>query len=154
MHKKSAFMTQRLTLVSAALLVALFGFTGCKEDGCTDPDAVNYNADAKSDDSLCEWEADVVFWFDEPYANFMSNFGTTQLRVTFDNDYLGAMSIDQPFVTQPTCDDPVAITVTKRYSGTKNRNFWLSVEDQNGAFLDEGPRGVRANECTHIKIDN
>ncbi len=57
-------------------------------------------------------------------------------------------------VTQPTCDDPVAITVTKRYTGSKSRNFWLSVEDQDGTFLDEDLRGMRANECTHIKIDN
>ena len=41
----------KLFLISLTLLSLIT--TGCKDDGCTDPLAVNYDIDAKTDNSLC-----------------------------------------------------------------------------------------------------
>lgn len=48
-------------IFSALIVIALFfGYTSCKPDketeGCTDPDALNYNADATVDDGSCTYE--------------------------------------------------------------------------------------------------
>jgi hypothetical protein len=41
---------------SLAVVTALALFTGCKKEGCNDPDATNYNADAGKDDGSCLFE--------------------------------------------------------------------------------------------------
>lgn len=39
--------------VASALFIGASTFTACGTDGCTDPDATNYNADADTDDGSC-----------------------------------------------------------------------------------------------------
>ena len=41
------------TFIIAASLI--FGATSCKKEGCTDMDAVNYNAEAEKDDNSCTY---------------------------------------------------------------------------------------------------
>ncbi|GAB4250553.1 MAG: hypothetical protein Kow0079_03910 [Vicingaceae bacterium] len=41
-------------------LVILTGLSSCKKkEGCTDPEAINYSADAKKDDGSCEYETNI-----------------------------------------------------------------------------------------------
>jgi hypothetical protein len=47
--KNLRFLTLALVLASVSL------FTSCKKKGCTDPDSINYNADAKKDDGSCKY---------------------------------------------------------------------------------------------------
>src|SRR5687767_10379029 len=35
------------------LLLSAISFSSCKKKGCTDPNALNYNAEAKADDGTC-----------------------------------------------------------------------------------------------------
>ena len=37
------------------LSLALFTVASCKKEGCTDPNAINYDADAKKDDGTCTY---------------------------------------------------------------------------------------------------
>ena len=46
--------TSKILLLT--LLVASTTFVGCKKEGCTDPTATNYDADAKKDDGSCEYD--------------------------------------------------------------------------------------------------
>ena len=49
--KNLKFLALALVFASVSLL------TSCKKKGCTDPDSINYNADAKKDDGSCQYEA-------------------------------------------------------------------------------------------------
>ncbi len=45
--------------IFAIVIVSIIGsttFTGCKKEGCTDPEALNYDADAKKDDNSCIYQ--------------------------------------------------------------------------------------------------
>ncbi|MCH8329981.1 MAG: hypothetical protein IH946_01145 [Bacteroidetes bacterium] len=44
---------KRVTLLLCLLAIGTIVFTGCKKEGCTDPEATNYDADAKDDDGSC-----------------------------------------------------------------------------------------------------
>lgn len=39
------------------LAITSFAFTGCKEEGCTDPTAINYDEEADKDDGSCIFES-------------------------------------------------------------------------------------------------
>lgn len=135
------------------LALMSFVFAGCREQGCTDPDAVNYSADAGRDDGSCEFEGDLVFWFDEPYSNFIQSLNVTQLRFFVADDFVGSLDAWSFVEAQPTCGDSGALTVTLEMDDVKNRNFLYRVESQTGAFLTEGLQAVRANTCSVRRID-
>jgi len=49
-------MKQRISLLTMMAFSVLIGLTSCKkEEGCTDPTAINYNPDAKKDDGSCTY---------------------------------------------------------------------------------------------------
>ncbi len=134
----------------ACMLTAL---TGCREEGCTDPEALNFSNDAGKDDGSCEYQGDLVFWFDEPYSNFIQSLNVTQLRFFVANDFVGTLDASSFLSAQPNCGDAGALTVTLETGRSKDRNFLYRVENQDGAFLTEGLQTVRANECRVKRID-
>lgn len=52
-----------LLLVAAFSVSSLTVLNGCKKEGCTDPNAVNYDTDAKEDDGSCVYSASVMLTF-------------------------------------------------------------------------------------------
>lgn len=135
------------------LAFGLLALTGCREEGCTDPEALNFSNDAGKDDGSCEYQGDLVFWFDEPYSNFIQSLNVTQLRFFVADNFVGTLEASSFLSAQPNCGDPGALTVTLETGRMKDRNFLYRVENQDGAFLTEGLQSVRANECRVKRID-
>jgi hypothetical protein len=48
-------MKQTKIIIASLTLVFGLGFSSCKKEGCTDPVATNYNAEAEKDDGSCEF---------------------------------------------------------------------------------------------------
>ncbi|RYM35948.1 hypothetical protein ERX46_02840 [Brumimicrobium glaciale] len=48
-------MKQTKIIIASLILVFGLGFSSCKKEGCTDPVATNYNAEAEKDDGSCEF---------------------------------------------------------------------------------------------------
>ena len=55
-------MTNNLNMKISKILSILFltsiTFFSCKKEGCTDPTALNYNAEAQKDNGNCEYNSD------------------------------------------------------------------------------------------------
>ena len=58
-----------------SLPALLIMFASCKKDGCTDPQALNYDKKAKHKNELCEYAED------GPYLIFKLNFDSTAVRL-------------------------------------------------------------------------
>ena len=75
-------MKNRISTLSMLALTLALGFTSCKkEEGCTDPTATNYNADAKKDDGSCTYAQT-----DKSLVELTGNLSTQTL--TKDKKYL------------------------------------------------------------------
>jgi hypothetical protein len=132
---------------------AMIQFTGCAKQGCTDERAINYDSGAKENDGSCEWDADVVFWFDPGFAGYMQTFNISLIRVFFGGDLIGTMTAEDAVNEQPTCSSGGGLTTTRRVNGTRNPNIGLRIEDQNGFIVDARPIGIRGGECTAYRIN-
>ena len=135
------------------LIVGLLAITGCREEGCIDPNALNFSNEAGSDDGSCTYEGDVVFWFDESYSAFILSLNVTELRFFVENEFVGSLEAASFLPSEPDCGDAGALTVTLSMGQFKDRTFIYRVENQEGAFLSEGQQPVRANDCRVRRID-
>lgn len=48
---------KKVSLILSVVFVAAIMMTSCKKEGCTNPDAVNYDANAKKNDGSCTFQA-------------------------------------------------------------------------------------------------
>lgn len=150
--KNKCNMKQVFTF-SFAVLAALVTFSGCKKEGCNDPNATNYNEDAAKDDGSCTYEGSAVFWFNQGTANFMESLGVSELNFYFEGNLIGTRSIADFYTVQPDCADAGSVTVTKSLGDKKSRNFMFTVEDQDNFLIDQGLMGIRGGECTVYRVD-
>lgn len=58
----------RYSILTAIIASTLF-FTACKKEGCTNPDASNFNHDAEKDNGSCEFNAPSTFVFTDANGN-------------------------------------------------------------------------------------
>ena len=92
------------------MLVVGIMTVSCKKEGCTDPQATNYNEEAKKDDGTCEFE----------------EFGVTEIKI----DHVWGMGNSNPFTLNteyihPMSNDTLTYTTLKYYIS----NFRLKKSD-------------------------
>ena len=93
-------------------LGATLVLSGCAVEGCTDPNAVNFNDDATDNDGSCNYSGDVVFWYGQQVAEAKSPFATSYTFYV-DNDIVGSQAVSIYWQGAPDCGQNASITVTK-----------------------------------------
>ena len=66
-------------LIVSMLVLGLVS-TSCKKEGCTNPEASNYDEEADKDDGNCVFEGNLVFWYDHTAESIMQLYGITELN--------------------------------------------------------------------------
>jgi len=127
--------------------------TSCaKEKGCTDPDSINYNADAEEDDGSCEYEGRVVFWYNEATADSLLEDGAISLTYYVDGTLVGSSAASVYWTGAPECGQEGSVTVTKNLGNVKNKTFSYSVKDQDGFEYWSGTVDFKANTCIATEL--
>ena len=108
------------------VLTFIFAFIGCKKQGCTDPEALNYDSSAEKNDNSCVYEE-----FDK--RSLLENLSNNYINPAIDNYKSEIVSLDSlvtVFSNQPTEQGIIAI----RSSWVNSLLSWQDI-----SFIDFGP---------------
>ena len=140
-------------LLVGLLLVGTFTFTNCSKSGCTDPDSVNYDPDAKKDDGSCAYEGKNVFWYGQATADSLASLGVSSLVFYIDKDIAGSTSASVYWTKAQDCGSEGSITVTKNLGDSKSKSYPYRVIDAGtDAELWKGTVEFKANTCTAVEL--
>lgn len=137
-----------LTILSCTLALS----TGCRRSGCTDPDSINYDDKAKTNDNSCEYEGDVVFWYGKAAAEDNVANGVTALTFYLDGQLIGSSAGDVFKTSAPDCGSSGSISATKKLGFSKEKSYKYEVKDQDGDIVWSGNVTLTGNKCIGIEL--
>lgn len=136
-----------LTIVAGAAIV----FTGCKKEGCTDKDAVNFCDECKKDDGTCTYKGNIVFWYNSSTSAALVNDGAVSLTYYVDGQIVGSSAANVYYTSAPNCNQG-GVTVEKDLGKSRSKGFSYSVKDQTGWEYYSGTVTFTANTCTTYQL--
>ena len=139
-------------LLSVLFLASISTITSCRKEGCTDPDSINYSADAKKDNGTCEYEGKEVFWYNEATADSLLANGAISLTYYVDGQVVGSSAASVYWTAAPNCDQSGSVTVKKALGSVKNKSYSYSIKDQRGFEFWSGVSNYTANTCTKRQL--
>jgi hypothetical protein len=135
------------------VLFAVFSLQSCsKTTGCQDPNAENFNADAKEDCNCCEYEGNLVFWQAKASADDFADLGVKTLFYYVDEQLVGSSSATFYWSGKPNCGQNGTVTVTKDLKGSKSRAYTYKVIDEDGFTWYDGILNFDANTCLSFEL--
>lgn len=139
----------KVGLLSAGLAVA---FAGCKVDGCTDLDAVNYDPTADVFDGSCEYEGEIVLWYGQDVSAELLDWESASLSFYVDGQIVGSTSASVYWTAAPDCGDNASITITKDLGKSTALAATYEVVDDWGDTWWSGVLNFEANTCTAVEL--
>ncbi|MCX7696407.1 MAG: hypothetical protein N2Z72_01790 [Bacteroidales bacterium] len=102
----------------------------CKEKGCTNPEAINFCPECKSDNDKCIYEQHALIWFDTLFANYWQANGVQEIKINIFDPKINQHVLSKKFFLsdalsdEPTsCDDPKALKFTYQYIYDRREHF-------------------------------
>jgi hypothetical protein len=124
------------SLILLSLLIA--GITGCKQPGCTEFNACNYDADAEKNDGSCVNKGKVTFW-----QSTATSYNYTD--VTINGQFA---TITQDLSATPACD----ASGCANFSLCPGSYSYSAVEQSPGTAVWNGTVTVTSDGCMRIEL--
>lgn len=136
----------------------LFGVS-CKQEGCTDSIASNYDEDADVDNGSCQYSADLVFWSDSARTRSLTdNNINTPINIFVNGENIGKLNYYNYLSSEPNCTDSYADKVYEEvlnytyFMGDDKNTIEIKIEDSQGVSLNSQTITVTHNECSAVLI--
>ena len=124
---------KNLRFLTIAFVFASLSFlSSCKKEGCTNKNAINYNADAKRNDGSCKYEGTVQFWYGHATADALIANGSTSLTYYIDGSIIGSSAAKVYFTGVPSCTQSSVVRQTKELGSSTFKTSTYSVKDDFG----------------------
>ncbi|RFC54294.1 hypothetical protein [Brumimicrobium aurantiacum] len=128
-------------------------FSSCKKEGCTNPDADNYDASANISDKSCLYTTDVIFWLKEDQSNSLVNDDIKKVDFYLNEEFLGNASTESFWDEAPTCDSTNVIRFSKELQKSNSEPFYYYVKDDEGFTLFQGLTELDTDSCRVILLE-
>ena len=133
-------------------VIAVFTTSCTKEQGCTDPDSINYSASADFDNGSCRYEGSAVFWYNASTSDRLINDGAISLIYFVDDEIAGSSASNVYWTGAPDCGQGGSISINKDLGRVKTETYSYRVEDQTGWVFWSGTIKIYANRCTPYEL--
>lgn len=139
------------TLIFGAIVSTLF-ISSCKQEGCTDATATNYESAAEENNGSCIYEAKVQFWYDDMVSQGFTGAGVETLIFYFEGSLVGSAPVDTPYAEAPDCDsgNPAQFMIELGKNKAKIGTYVVKDQDNNELWSEQV--NIFATECTTIQL--
>ncbi len=120
--------------------------------GCTDPLSETYNAAAEVSDGSCTYKGSVLFWYDQAMATTLSNASVTSLKFYVNDQLIGSSAATVYFTGEPSCGSGSA-SITDRVLLDRTEAIEYMVRDQSDNLLWFGIVEMKAKSCIKKKLE-
>lgn len=147
--KKNVLKFLGILVISSVMILS-----GCsKKEGCTDPDAKNYDPDAKKSTNSCQYEGSIVFWYKQTVSEELLLDDITSLAYYVDGKLIGSSSSSVFFNSVPDCNTSNVVKYTADLGNSKSKSVIYQVKDPiDGELIWEGTTTLKANTCVQMEL--
>jgi len=124
-------------------------------EGCTDPNAINYNSSADTDNNSCDFTADILFYMNLDAAIFFDNNNVQKLTFYIDGNQIGSQYNYGGFYYSngvPSCFDNLFTTGSVYWSQISYNSIYWEAIDENGNIWYDNNSTLVANECLAMEL--
>lgn len=137
-----------LSILSVSILLSACS----KDEGCTNPEASNYDNEAIEDNGSCKFEGEMVFWFSQETSAELITEGTETLYFFLDDQEVGEAPTSLFWDEAPNCGAAGSLSVSGDLGSGTSRNFTYRVIDEDGTERWTGIVAFSVNSCSTVEL--
>ena len=124
-------------------------------EGCTDPNAINYNRNADTDNNRCDITGNIIFYMSLDAAIYFDDNNVQKLTFYIDGMNIGSQYNNEGFFYSnsiPSCFDNFFTTGSVYWSGSSYTSINWEAEDEIGHIWYSGTTNIVSNECLSMEL--
>ncbi len=139
-------------ILSFVFVFSLLSTVSCKDkEGCTNPNAINYDSDAEKEDGSCKANGSLMFWIDDiTFGILYNDLSVQQLNFYIDGKLEGVQDVTVFSENEPACETSFTYSREVPLSGGKWVDYKVLDEDDNEIWNDEVV--IPADQCNKLQL--
>ena len=139
------------TLLIITVLAGI-GLSSCSKPGCTDIDATNYSAKAKTSDGSCTYSEKLIIWQSAATSDLLVQAGITGISIYIDGTLAGSFLATNYWTGTPSCSQTGNVSATIDMGNIPSKMVTLEYKDQDGTSLATDNVLVTSGACNTFEI--
>jgi hypothetical protein len=148
----AAFQKKMRRVQILLLLILSISIVSCKRKGCMNPKATNYDKKANEGCACCEFEGQLLFWFNQDTKDALVDEGVGTLRYKLNDNLTGTFPVGDAFATAPACNAAGAATLKVKMGSSQTMMYVYTVEDEHGNIRFDGIVSLSGGACMKIQL--